>query len=38
MNYRDLSYRVQFMMKTRQDSDVTDCISIVYTEHEIELS
>ena len=26
------------MMKTRQDNDVIDCIGVVYTETEIELS
>ena len=26
------------MMKTRKDNDVTDCISAVYVEYDIELS
>lgn len=26
------------MMKTRQDKDVTDCIGLVYTENDTELS
>ena len=31
LNYRDLSNLVQSVMKTRQDDDVTDCTSVVYT-------
>ena len=38
LNYRDLFEQVQFVMKTRQDNDVTNCTGAVYTENEIELS
>ena len=38
LNYRDLFEQVQFVMKTRQDNDVTNCIGAVYAENKIELS
>lgn len=37
LNYRDLFDRVLSVMKTRQDNDVIDFISVVYVEIEIEL-
>ena len=30
--------RVRFVMKTRQDNDIIDCICVVYAETEIKLS
>ena len=38
LSYRDWSDRVQSMIKTRQDNDVIDCISVVYIENDIDLS
>ena len=32
-NCQDLSYRVQFVMKTTQDKDMTDHIGVVYVEN-----
>ena len=37
LNYRDLFEQVQFMMKIRQDNDMTDGTGAVYVENEIEL-
>ena len=37
LNWRDLFDRVQFVMKTKQDNDVTDCTNAIYVENEIEL-
>ena len=37
LNYRDQLDQVLYMMKTRQDNDVTDCISLAYTKIETEL-
>ena len=38
LSYHDQLDRVQFVMKTRQDNDVTDSIGLVYVEIEIKLS
>ena len=38
VKFYDRSDRVRFMMKFKQDNDVTDCICVVYIEIEIELS
>ena len=38
LNCRDRSDRMQFVMKTRQNNDVTNCTRMVYAENEIELS
>ena len=37
LNYQDLSDCVRSVMKTRQDNNMTDCISVVYTIIENEL-
>ena len=34
----DQSNWVQFVIKTRQDNDMTNCIGIIYTETKSELS
>ena len=31
LNYRGLSNRVRYVMKTRQNNDMTDCIVAIYT-------
>ena len=36
-NYRDLSNRVQSVMKTRQDNNMTNCTSVIYVEDETKL-
>ena len=38
LNFQDLSDRVWFGMKTRQDNDLTDCIGVFYGKNDIELS
>ena len=38
LNCWDLSYYVQFVMKTRQHNDVIDYIGVVYDEKETKLS
>ena len=37
MNCRDLFDCVGFVMKTKEDNDVTDCIGVVYAETETKL-
>ena len=37
LNCRDLSDRVLFVTKTRQDNDMTSYISVVYAKNETEL-
>ena len=37
LNYWDLSNHVQFITKTRQEKDMTNCIYVVYDEIETEL-
>ena len=37
LNYWDLSNWVLFVIKTKQDNDMTDCISVVYVKTETEL-
>ena len=37
LSYHDRLDYVQFVMKTRQDNNVTDCKGAVYFENEIEL-
>ena len=37
LNYQDLSDQVQFVMKTRQDHDVTSGTNVIYAENEIKL-
>ena len=37
LNYQDLSDQVQFVMKTRQDHDVTSRTNVIYAENEIKL-
>ena len=36
LNYKDLSDKVSYMMKTRQENDITDCTGAVYAENDIE--
>ena len=38
LNYRDWLDRVSYMIKTRQDNDVIDCIGLVYTKIKTQLS
>ena len=38
LSYRDRSNRVQFVMKSKQDSNVINPISLVYVDTETELS
>ena len=38
LNYRDLSKWVRYVIKTRQDNNITDCIGSIYIKNEIELS
>ena len=38
LSYSDRSDRVQFVTKTKQNNDVTDCIGVVYVETETKLS
>ena len=35
LSCHDLSNRVQFVMNTKHDNDVTDCIGVVYAKTEI---
>ena len=37
LGYCEQSNWEQFVMKVRQDNDVTDCIGIVYAKNDIEL-
>ena len=37
LNYQDLFDQVQFVMKTRQDNDVTDGTGTMYTKNETKL-
>ena len=36
LNYRDISNRVQYVTKTKQDNNMIDRIGAVYTENKIE--
>ena len=36
-NRQYLSDRVWFMMKTRQDNDITDCTGVIYAKNDDEL-
>ena len=38
LNFWDLSDRVCFVIKTREDNDVTDCIGVFYTQSDTKLS
>ena len=38
LSYRDQSNQVRFVMKTRQNNDVTNHIGMVYTKNDTELS
>ena len=38
LSYLNRSNQVQSVVKTKQDNDETDCIALVYSEIEIELS
>lgn len=38
LSYRDRSEQVQFVTKTTQDNNMTECTGVVYTEKYIELS
>ena len=38
LNYRDRSNHMQFVMKTRQDNDLTDYTGAIYDENETKLS
>lgn len=38
LSFHDLLDRVQSMIKTRQDNNVTNCLGALYAENEIELS
>ena len=38
LSFYDRSDWVQFMIKTKEDSDVIDCIGLVYAKAETELS
>ena len=38
LNYRDWPDQVQFLMNTREDKDVTDCIGAFYVKNDTELS
>ena len=37
LNFRGLFDRVHYVMKTRQDNDVIDCMGSLYTENNTEL-
>lgn len=36
MNYHDWSHRVQSVMKTEKDNNMTDHIGVIYIENDIE--
>ena len=38
LNYKDLSDKVSYMMKTRQENEITDCTGAVYAENKTKLS